>query len=233
MKTRLFLNNQLLNNLFLNNQVLKNLTLNHHHRGKVVKQASSTGVGGLLALMLLVSCSGKNAQQPSTPSPTVSASAPDAAHQLRADGVGAVKVGMTVSEASKAIGSPLLTLQGKPLPSTIATESCYYAASQSPTLKGVSFMLNQGKVVRADVADEGTIKTAAGLGVGATQAEVEKAYAGQVQVTPDKYIQKGKNLIVSPPNQPENRIIFETENDRVTTIRAGRVPEVELVERCG
>jgi uncharacterized cupredoxin-like copper-binding protein len=140
---------------------------------------------------------------------------------------------MTVNDASTAIASPLQTLQGEPLPKNLADQSCYYAKPQTLMLKGVELMLNQGKVVRADIVDEGGIKTAVGLGVGASQAEVEKAYAGTTQVMPDKYLQNGKNLVVTPANQPNYRIIFETENDRVTAIRVGRTPEVELVERCG
>ncbi len=178
---------------------------------------------GILLASTIAACT----NTPSAPTPSTQAQSVE----LRADGVGAIA--MSVNDASTAIASPLPPLQGEPLPKNLANQSCYYAKPQTPTLKGAELMLNQGKVVRADIVDEGGIKTAAGLGVGASQAEVEKAYAGTIQVMPDKYLQNGKNLVVTPANQPNYRIIFETENDRVTAIRIGRTPEVELVERCG
>ena len=53
--------------------------------------------------------------------------------------------------------------------------------------------------------------------------------------TPHKYLPGGEYLTVrsASPADSLRRMVFETENGRVTHFRAGRVPEVEWVERCG
>lgn len=62
---------------------------------------------------------------------------------------------------------------------------------------------------------------------------VETAYPGQVASMPHKYVQNGQYLIVTPSGGGGFRIVFETDGQQVTAIRAGRTPEVEWVERCG
>lgn len=70
---------------------------------------------------------------------------------------------------------------------------------------------------------------------GDTSSRVTEAYAGRVTVKPHKYVQGGQYLSVRPasPQDSTRRIVFETENGRVTRFRSGRLPEVDWVERCG
>jgi hypothetical protein len=100
--------------------------------------------------------------------------------------------------------------------------------------KGVSIMLASGRVARIDV-DSAGVQTDAGMGVGDPEARVNEAYAGRVATTPHKYVAGGRVLTVTPavPTDSAHRIVFELEAGRVTRYRAGRVPEVEWVERCG
>lgn len=151
--------------------------------------------------------------------------------QLTPASLGPVQVGMEVNRVAQVLGAPLLTLDGRPLPDTVATESCYY--SRSPKLEGAEFMLNWGTVVRIDIAAGSPIQTSTGVGIGSSTEEVEQAYGDQIKAEPNKYLPEGETLVVIPSNTSDKRLVFETDGQQVTNMRAGRTPEAEFVERCG
>jgi hypothetical protein len=78
----------------------------------------------------------------------------------------------------------------------------------------------------------GTVKTAEGVGIGDSEQTINSAYKGQVVTQPAKYT-SGHRLIVTQKNGGNHRIVFETENGKVTQFAAGREPAVEYVEGCG
>jgi hypothetical protein len=118
------------------------------------------------------------------------------------------------------------------LPSGVSGECMYVRPSGVPG--GVSVMLLGGRVVRVDV-DSAGVRSDAGVGVGDSASRVTEAYGGGVTTTPHKYVAGGQYLTVRPasPTDSALRIVFESERGRVTRFRSGRIPEVELVERCG
>jgi hypothetical protein len=136
-------------------------------------------------------------------------------------GVGSVRVGMSLNEAQAALAAPF---RG---PRSLA-DCAYVRPSQGPS--GLSFMLVQDRIVRIDV-DSATVATTAGARVGDSEARVREIYGQRLIVTPHKYVE-GHYLTVMPAD-PAYRIVFETDGQRVTRYRAGRLPEVEWVERCG
>ena len=95
-------------------------------------------------------------------------------------------------------------------------------------------MLVSGEVARVDV-DSAGVQSDVGIAIGDGASRVVSAYAGRVSETPHKYVPGGQYLSVrsASPRDSTHRIVFETENGRVTRFRSGRVPEVEWVERCG
>jgi hypothetical protein len=99
---------------------------------------------------------------------------------------------------------------------------------------GVSFMVVRDTVARIDVDSAGVL-TDTGIGVGDSTSRVRAAYGPEVITTPHKYVAGGEYQTVRSrsPTDSSFRIVFESENGRVTRYRAGRVPEVEWVERCG
>jgi hypothetical protein len=76
-----------------------------------------------------------------------------------------------IPQVTQVLGEPLQALDGQPLPPTVTAESCYFGKSSD--LSGAELMLNQGEVVRIDLTKDSSIKTAAGIGIGATPANVE------------------------------------------------------------
>jgi hypothetical protein len=95
-------------------------------------------------------------------------------------------------------------------------------------------MLARGQVARVDV-DSAGVRSDAGVAVGDRTARVADAYAGRLVTMPHKYVPGGQYLTVRSTSPPDSlrRMVFETENGRVTRFRAGRMPEVEWIERCG
>jgi hypothetical protein len=155
------------------------------------------------------------ASPPATTSPTWA---------VTPSGIGSVRVGTSLDELKAAAGN--VTVPG-------AGDDCRYVRGGSLP-GGVSVMLARNVVARIDV-DSAGITTVDGVGVGDADARVNEVYAGRVTATPHKYVQGAQYLTVrgSSPADSAHRLVFEVENGRVARFRAGRVPEVEWVERCG
>jgi hypothetical protein len=177
------------------------------------------------ACVALAACGGKDdanvrGEPPIVPVQQSAAEPRDTAWVVTPDGIGAVRVGMSASEA---IG---VTVDASDAP---LTQTCAYVkAGRVPA--GVGVMANGGVVARIDV-DSGTVATAEGARIGDSEARIRALYAGRVTEQPHKYT-SGRYLIVTPAD-PARRIVFETDGRVVTAFRAGRQPEVEWVEKCG
>jgi hypothetical protein len=163
--------------------------------------------GGLLQSL-------QNGLHPTTP----------AGWQLEMDGVGLGRVGMTVAAAERVLGAAKIERLE-------VGASCGYA-NFAKLPEGVWFMVAGDTLVRANVDGEG-VRTVEGLGVGSTEAEVRAAYGGRVTVEPHPYVGPvGHYLVVTDPDRPALLMIFETDGTKVTSFRAGRLPEVRLIEGC-
>lgn len=174
----------------------------------------------ILLLVLLAACSPKEEAANSPATPTPAQETPAAEWMITADGVGPIRVGMTVEEARQALAGKLA---GAP---ASQEESCYYVRPDGEP-QGVLFMVTDDRIARVDVR-EGAIATAEGARVGDSEERIQSLYPGRVTVTPHKYVE-GHYLTVA---DGDHRLLFETEAGKVTAYRAGRLPEVEWVEGC-
>ncbi|MEH2160872.1 MAG: hypothetical protein V7K38_07440 [Nostoc sp.] len=145
--------------------------------------------------------------------------------KLFINGIGEVRVGMTVSQAAKASGTKL--------PGDSPNNSCYYVKPQNEP-KNVSFMVTEGRISRVDVRQNTEITTLKGAKIGDTEVQIKSLYPGQIKVTPHKYVQGGHYLTFIPKERADQnyRVVFETDGKRVTQFRSGKLPEVEFVEGC-
>lgn len=156
-------------------------------------------------------------------------------------GLAPVRIGMSKTEAEAAtglhfLGARILGECGELRPSPgmgDATEADYLPGA-SMMLIGPSRgdLLLHGRIARVDIFEPG-YTTVGGLGIGSTEAEVMGEYGDLVAVSPHHY-GHGRYLTVRSPDPDlrRYRIVFETEEGRVSWIRAGRLPEVEYVEHC-
>jgi len=144
---------------------------------------------------------------------------------LRLDGIGPVRVGMTLAEVERLLGGTTRIERIEP------GDECGYAyLSAMPA--GLSLMLAGDTVVRANVDTTG-FRDAAGVAVGSAEADVLSRYQGRVRVEEHPYTgPEGHYLIVDDPARPGFRLIFETDGRMVTSFRGGRLPEVDLIEGC-
>jgi hypothetical protein len=132
---------------------------------------------------------------------------------------GSLKVGMTVSKASKALGVRLVREE---------QEDCYYISPKSG-FKNVSFMVNNRTIARIDVFGRG-YATDRGAKVGDTEAKIKRLYKGMYKVGPHKYVDG--HYIEVEMKSGNYSIIFETDGKRVTSFRTARLLEVGYVEGC-
>lgn len=143
---------------------------------------------------------------------------------VRPDGIGPVRIGMTLAEARDALGTTLS-------PQVLEPGGCGYATSETLP-DGVSLMVVGDIIARLDVA-RGDVETAAGARIGQPEEGVLELYFGRIRVEPHNYTAPdGHYLIVDTPGDPRHRIIFETDGARVTSYRAGQLPQVGWVEGC-
>jgi hypothetical protein len=132
---------------------------------------------------------------------------------------GAVKVGMTVSKASKALGVRLTTIE---------QGDCRYYEAKG-VFKDIGFMVNDGTIARFDVSNRG-FATDRGAKVGDTEARIKRLYKGMYKVY--KHFYTDGHYISVMMQGGKYFIIFETDGKRVTGFQAGRSPEVGYVEGC-
>jgi hypothetical protein len=148
----------------------------------------------------------------------------DTAWVMHPDRVGAMRFGMSATQARQAMGDTT--------PAAAATECIYWRPPTAPP--GVSFMIENGIAVRADV-DSAGVQTPEGIGVGSTEAAIRDAYGNYLTVQLHKYQWEAgwRYFKYLPPTDSLHAIVFETDGKAVRRYHAGQRPQVEYVERCG
>lgn len=158
------------------------------------------------------------------------------ASRLRLDGIGPVRVGMTLAEASAVTGLAFaVDPRSSPQP-----ERCGIATPQGAP-PGLSFMVENGTtIVRIDVRSaDGSpppIAATTGVHVGSTEAEVLAAYPVGLVVRPHPVLVPDGHYLVHAPDDPPVKgfeLLFETDGKTVTTFRSGVIAFVERAEGCG
>jgi len=116
-----------------------------------------------------------------------------------------------------------------------ADAPCAYLAPDPKPSDGldIAFMFESGKFVRYDVKGDQYQAPGSGM-IGNTMDALKALYEGRYTEQPHKYIEGGRNLIVSGPDGSDSRLIFEIGADgTVSSWRVGVPPQVDYVEGCG
>jgi outer membrane protein assembly factor BamE (lipoprotein component of BamABCDE complex) len=133
---------------------------------------------------------------------------------------GGVKIGMTIAQASQALGTELVRGQGY-------EDACYYVESQG--LQGVRFMVTNEKIARIDVTSS-KYATNKGAKIGDSLGKIKNLYP-KAKVFRQKY-DKRKYDIQIYSGDKQFMIIFESAGKRITGYRVGNTEEVSYVEGC-
>ncbi|MCC3600066.1 MULTISPECIES: hypothetical protein [unclassified Microcoleus] len=153
--------------------------------------------------------------------------------KLAINGIGPIRVGMTVDEASRAAGVKLVKGNG-------SGQDEYYCSYFEPQggPKGIRFMVTKRRIARVDINNNVRFTTIKGAKIGDTEDRIFSLYPGQIKATPHPYVSRppynGKYLTFVPKDAADKnyRIIFETSKNRVDSFRSGQLPEVEYIEGC-
>ena len=128
---------------------------------------------------------------------------------LRMDGVGPVKVGMTVAQAQKALGEKIALD-----PTLDASCNVGQAKKMFPSL---SFMTVGGVIARIDTTDP-AVRTPEGAHVGSTEQEIRKLYGSRVQTNNHQYVEGGHYMDVHSGGGLG--MVLETDGNAVTKLRS-------------
>ena len=175
----------------------------------------------LALVALLGACAGRESPRTDSSAPV----APVVVATVSERGIGALRAGMTVAQARAALGSFNVAKGAE-------SSGCGYATSAALPA-GVRVMVENGVIGRVDV-DTTSVPTAEGARVGDSEESVRALYGQRLATSPHKYTD-GHYLTVraSAPADTIHRIIFEAAKGRVVNYRAGQLPQVGYVERCG
>lgn len=171
---------------------------------------------------LLAACSSSDTAEGNTED-AVATTGPSA-YRITPEGFGELRAGMSVAEANSAVGGTFA------LAAEASTECSYAQWGGAPA--GVRVMVERDTVVRIEVKEAG-VSTREGARVGDNEGRINSLYTGRVFIRPHKYT-TGKYMIVMPPAGADTmyRMVFETDGEKVTEFRSGRMPSVEYVEGC-
>ena len=119
--------------------------------------------------------------------------------------IGGIKYGATIDEVKSILGSP----------DKISTKTKHYGEKIEYHYGDLEVKFINGKVSEIEMDDHSNFKTAAGIGIGSTIADVERAYGRADSVHKDKYIYftADKSL----------RLVFEIKNGVVHEIKCGDI----------
>jgi hypothetical protein len=171
---------------------------------------------------------------PSAVDPSVPQTPAAAAEALNSAGLGAVRIGMTEQEAIAAYGKPMT-----PPTASMEGSTCRVARPQDPAA-GLLFLFQERRLDRITIQQTvggpmPTLKTDRGIGLGATEADVKRAYGQSLAFYPGKYATPGsqaKDATHWDDAAQTRGVRFETGDDgRVRSIHAGN-KAIELVEGC-
>ena len=146
------------------------------------------------------------------------------ASRLAINGIGPIRVGMTVAEAERASGVRLVRAYGD--------GACAVVAPQGRP-EDLRFIVTNGRIATVETFNP-LIQTVSGANVGDRVDEVLAIYPGRIEVRPSETVPNGQDLIFVPQDQGDLnfRVYFVTQNGQVITIRVGRLPEVGWPEGC-
>lgn len=195
-----------------------------------MKQPLALTASALALALALAACSPAAEAPPATepapapaPAPApVPAPAPPAANPkvIGLEGLGDLRLGQPVP-----VGSSWAERGAQ------ASEECRLVSS--PDYPGVYAIVEKGKVQRITVGQRSDVKLVEGIGVGATEADVKKGFAGFVE-EPHKYVDAPAKYLTAP-NAPSGdpAVRFEIGADgKVSLIHVGMMPVLGYVEGC-
>jgi hypothetical protein len=158
------------------------------------------------------------------------------------DGVGPVRLGMSVAEVEHALGSRL-----DPVDKQIYSDECFVTQRADKSEPEIRYAIVKGRLALIDVWRH-EVATSEGIGVGSLASDVLRTYGGKIVMTPAPYFDEGCEIRAADQNAPRpsaeecsmhldandhrRGMIFSTKGDRVTALHVGLIDALNTEEIC-
>lgn len=143
---------------------------------------------------------------------------------LTVDGWGPVRIGMSQAQVTKVLKT---RLTGQAIEDE---DTCVEKGSSK--YPGVFFMFEGGKVTRVSVSEPSRVRTPSGIGIGATAAEVRRAYPKGLHAETHEYLDRPAEYLTFWTIPNKRGVRFETDlKRRVQVIHAG-TGSIQYIEGC-
>lgn len=163
---------------------------------------------------------------------SVGCASANAANQiLTPDGLGRVKIGMTVRQVEKALGAKL-----RPRDKAYGTEACWYTIRADKT-EPVSYKVWHKRIVSIQTSEDGetaAVATDKGIHVGDSDAKVKAAYGQNLKVRADSQVNEESEASVMTmlTENKSKGLVFLTRDGKVVEIRAGLAAPIQAIDDC-
>lgn len=138
-------------------------------------------------------------------------------HRITTAGLGPVEIGMTVNQASEALGRELEIESFNPPCGSVQLSSRFRVGA-----------LTTGDIVARIYINTPAFATRKRVRIGTSERTLRRRYG--------RSISRGRNFYTQEPQYTFRRgnraIVFDTSNGRVIDISTGRYPEIRYVEGC-
>ena len=141
---------------------------------------------------------------------------------LRPDGMGRVRIGMTLPQLNRLLHDKMEPPDGADV------QYCYLTSPAK--FPKVSFMFEEGRLSRIGTRGVG-VATAEGIQVGDSETRAKQVYGRRLIVEDAKYDDDGHFLTIFTPNKKYG-IRFTTHKGKIVEIYVGRAESIQYVEDC-
>lgn len=142
---------------------------------------------------------------------------------VRPDGVGALRVGMSLRQMERALKENIAR------PADPDDQHCFYIDTKA--FPGVGFMIEGGRLRRMDVSEAG-VPTDDGLQVGDPVEKVKARYGARLKVEPHFYGGLPDTYLTARFRSGTLATRFEVHDNRIQSIQTGAYRQVRYVEGC-
>lgn len=140
---------------------------------------------------------------------------------VREDGVGLVKIGMSLSQLNMVLSEKFS------MPANKDDRECFYVNPKKHP--HISLMIENGRLVRIDVDSPG-VRSSEGIQVGDSEEHVLKIYGARLKVEAHQYTDG--HYLTARSKDGHYGVRFETDQGKITTFYAGRYDAIQYVEGC-
>lgn len=143
--------------------------------------------------------------------------------RITQNGLGSIRLGMTVDQAQRRTGQRIQNNLFTP------GDNACGIAQLLPQSLGVNMQTTNLRITVINVSEAG-ISTRSGIEVGDRVPALRRAYGSRLRSEPNKYTPKARDYSVGFGNRKLK--FYANPRGAITQISSGRLPEVDFVEGC-